>query len=123
MVEIDRRVQLMRACYKRCGPELYDRTTAPLSLKVCMLKAEVTETLLYGCVTWILNAKHCVAVSKRTSKSSGESLASSVGPTTLASRTPRPSRRRNARASKRPSGNGVSSSWGQSCGKTRGPVV
>ena len=43
----------MWACFKRFGPELYDRTTAPLSLKVRMLKAEVIETLLYGCVTRI----------------------------------------------------------------------
>ena len=34
-LEIDRRIRLiMRACLKRLGPEMYDRTTAPLSLKV-----------------------------------------------------------------------------------------
>ena len=48
----------MWACFKRFGPELYDRTTAPLSLKIRMLKAEVIETLLYGCVTWTLSAQH-----------------------------------------------------------------
>lgn len=38
---------------------LYDVTTAPLGLKVrVFLKAEVIETLLYGCVTWTLSAKH-----------------------------------------------------------------
>ena len=58
MVEIDRRVRLMRACYSRFGQELYDMTTAPLSLKVRMLKAEVIETLLYECVRWTLNAIH-----------------------------------------------------------------
>ena len=31
---------------------LYGMTTAPLRVKVRMLKAEVIETLLYGCVTW-----------------------------------------------------------------------
>ena len=36
-LEIDRRIRLMRACLKRFGPELYDRTTAPLSLQVRML--------------------------------------------------------------------------------------
>ena len=37
----------------------YDRTTAPLTLKVRMLKAMVIETpLLYGCVTWTLKAEH-----------------------------------------------------------------
>ena len=50
MVEIKRWVGLMRACYKRFGPELYDMTTTRLSLKVRLLKAEVIETLLYGCV-------------------------------------------------------------------------
>ena len=47
-LEIDPRIRLMRARLKRFGPELYDKTTAPLSLKVRMLKAEVVETLLYG---------------------------------------------------------------------------
>ena len=40
MVDIDPRVRIMRACYNRFGPELYV-TTAPLSLEVRMLKAEV----------------------------------------------------------------------------------
>ena len=31
----------MWACFKRFGPKLYVRKTAPLSLKVRMLKAEV----------------------------------------------------------------------------------
>ena len=34
-------------------------TAAPLSLNVRMMKAEVTETLLYRCVTRALNAIHC----------------------------------------------------------------
>ena len=55
-LEIERRIRLMWACFKRFGPELYDRKTAPLSLKVRMLKANVIETLLYGCVTWTLGA-------------------------------------------------------------------
>ena len=32
--------------------EIYDRPSVRLRLKVRMLKAEVLETLLYGCVTW-----------------------------------------------------------------------
>ena len=43
----ERKIRVMLACPKRVGPELYDRATAPLSLKVRMLKAEVIETLLY----------------------------------------------------------------------------
>ena len=50
MVEIKRRVRLMTACheYKRFGPELYDVTTARLSLKVRLQKAEVIETCCTG---------------------------------------------------------------------------
>ena len=31
---------------------------APFTLKVCMLKTEVMETLLYGCMTWTLGQEH-----------------------------------------------------------------
>ena len=41
----------MGICYNRFKRELYDMEDAPLTLKVRMLKAEVMETLLYGCVT------------------------------------------------------------------------
>ena len=34
LLEIDRRTRLTRVCLKRFGPELYNGTTAPLSLKV-----------------------------------------------------------------------------------------
>ena len=56
--EIKRRIRLIWTCFKRFGPVLYDRTTAPLSLKVRTVKAEVIETLLYVCVTWTLSAQH-----------------------------------------------------------------
>ena len=38
--------------------ELYDMEAAPFTLKLRMLKAEVMETLLYGCVTWTLGKEH-----------------------------------------------------------------
>lgn len=42
-VEIDRRIYFMRASYNnQFGPELYDKKTAPLRLKVRMGKAETT---------------------------------------------------------------------------------
>ena len=44
-LEIERWIRLMWAYFKRFGPELYDRKTAPFSLKVRMLRAEVIETL------------------------------------------------------------------------------
>ena len=56
--EIERRIRLMWACFKRFGPEMYDRTTVPLSVKVGMQKAEIMETLLYGCVTWTFEARN-----------------------------------------------------------------
>ena len=37
---------------------LYDRASAPLELKISMLRAEVLETMLYGCVTWSPRACH-----------------------------------------------------------------
>ena len=38
--------------------ELYDRPCAPLELKIQMLRPEVLETMLYGCVTWSPRACH-----------------------------------------------------------------
>ena len=54
MPEIKRRIRLAWACYNPFKRALYDMEDAPFTLKVRMLKAEVMETLLYGCVTWIL---------------------------------------------------------------------
>ena len=51
MLEITRRIRLAWACYNRVKRELYDMEDAPFTLKVHMLKAEVMETLVYGCVT------------------------------------------------------------------------
>ena len=58
MVEIERRARFTRARYKRFDLELYDVTAAPPSLKLRMLKADVIETLLYGCGTWTPNTIH-----------------------------------------------------------------
>ena len=54
MPEIKRRVRLAWEGCKRFQRELYDVEAAPFTLKVPMLKAEVIETLLYGCATWTL---------------------------------------------------------------------
>ena len=94
-LEIDRQIRsITRACLTRFGPELYDRTTAPLSLKVRMLKPEVIETLLDGCVTWTLRAEHFAKLETAPTKSRCGSLASSAEfvVTTPPSRTRRPSR-------------------------------
>ena len=58
MPENKQRVRLSWACYSRFKRELYDVEVAPFALKVLMLKAEVMETLLYGCVTWSLGKEH-----------------------------------------------------------------
>ena len=58
MPEIKRRVRLAWACYSRFKWELYDMEAAPFALNLRMLKAEVVETLLYGCVTWTLGKEH-----------------------------------------------------------------
>ena len=51
-IEKTRRIQRAWACLKRYKMEIYDRAGARLRLKVRLLKAEVIETLLYGCMTW-----------------------------------------------------------------------
>ena len=54
MPEMKRRVRLAWACYSRFKRELYDMEAAPFALKLRMLKVEVMEALLYGCVRWTL---------------------------------------------------------------------
>ena len=38
--------------------ELYDQWSAPLELKIRNIRAEVLETIMYGCVTWSPCACH-----------------------------------------------------------------
>ena len=54
MPEMKRWIRLAWAYYNRFKRELCDMEDAPFTLKVHMRKAEVMETLLYGCVTWTL---------------------------------------------------------------------
>ena len=51
MPQIKRRIQLTWASYERFYRELYHMEDAPSTLKVRLLKTEVMETLLYGCMT------------------------------------------------------------------------
>ena len=51
-IEVDRRVRNAWCSFRKYALELYDRPSAPLELKIRMLRAEVLETMLYGCVTW-----------------------------------------------------------------------
>ena len=51
-IEVDRRIICNAWCsFRRYTLELYDRPSAPLELKILILRAEVLETMLYGCVT------------------------------------------------------------------------
>ena len=43
---------------RRFKVELYDMEDAPFVFKVRLLKTEVMETLLYGCVTWAFGLEH-----------------------------------------------------------------
>ena len=58
MPEITRRIRQAWAYYNPFKRELCDTEDAPSTRKVRMLKAEVVETLLHGCVTWTLGQEH-----------------------------------------------------------------
>ena len=58
-IEVDRRIRNAWCSFRKYTLELYDRPSAPLELKIRMLRAEVLETMLYGCVTWSPRACHC----------------------------------------------------------------
>ena len=51
-IEIPRRLQRAWACFQRYKMEIYDRPGVHLRFKMRLLKAEVVETLLDGCMTW-----------------------------------------------------------------------
>ena len=57
-IEVDRRIRNAWCSFRKYTLELYDRPSAPLELKIRMLRAEVLETMLCGCVTRILRACH-----------------------------------------------------------------
>ena len=58
-IEVDHRRMHNASCtFRKYTLELYDRPRAPLELKIRMLRAEVLETMLYGCVTWSPRACH-----------------------------------------------------------------
>ena len=49
-IEVMSRIQREWACFGRYKTRIYDRPSVHLRLKMRMLKAEVLETLVYGCV-------------------------------------------------------------------------
>ena len=52
-IEVDRRVRNAWCSFRKYTLELYNRPSAPLELKIRMLRAEVLETMLYGCVSYV----------------------------------------------------------------------
>ena len=57
-IEVDRRIRNTWCSFRKYTLELYDRPSAPVELKIRMLRAEVLETMLYGYVTWSPRAWH-----------------------------------------------------------------
>ena len=57
-IEVNRRIRNAWCSFRKYPLELYDRPSASLELKVRMVRAEVLETMLYGCVTWSPRACH-----------------------------------------------------------------
>ena len=57
-IEIDWCIRNAWCSFRKYTLELYDRPSAPLELKIRMLRAEVIETMLYDCVTWSPRACH-----------------------------------------------------------------
>ena len=49
-IEVDRRIRNTWCSFRKYFLKLYDRPSTPLELMIWMLKAEVLETMLYGCV-------------------------------------------------------------------------
>ena len=50
-IEVDRRIRNAWCSFRKYTLELYGQPSAPLELKLRMLRAEVLETIMYGCVT------------------------------------------------------------------------
>ena len=57
-IEVNRRKRNAWCSFRKYTLEVYDRPSAPLELQIRMLRAEVLETMLYGCVTWSSRACH-----------------------------------------------------------------
>ena len=57
-IEVDQRIRNAWCSFRKYTLELYDRPSAPLGLRIRILRAEVLETMLYGCVTWSPHVCH-----------------------------------------------------------------
>ena len=57
-IEVDRHIRNAWCSFGKYTLKLYGRLSAPLNIKIQMLRAEVFEAKLYGCVTWSPRACH-----------------------------------------------------------------
>ena len=57
-IKVNRRIRNAWRSLRKYTLKLYDRPSAPLELKIRMLRADVLETMLYGCVTWSTRTCH-----------------------------------------------------------------
>ena len=57
-IEVNRRICNAWRRFRKYTLDLYDRPSASLELKIQMLRAEVLDTVLYGCITRSLPAYH-----------------------------------------------------------------
>ena len=57
-IGVDRRIRNAWCSFRKYTLELYDRSSAPLELKLRLLRAEELETMLHDCVTWSPRACH-----------------------------------------------------------------
>ena len=57
-IEVHRRIRNALCSFQKYTLGLYNRSSVSLELKICMLRVEVFETKLYGCVTWGPRACH-----------------------------------------------------------------
>ena len=57
-IEVNRHIRNVQCSFQKYTLELSDRPSAPLELRIRMLRAEVLETMLEGCITWSPRACH-----------------------------------------------------------------
>ena len=57
-VDVDRLVHNAWRTFRKNTLKLYDRPSAPLKMKILILKSEVVETILYDWVTWSPRSCH-----------------------------------------------------------------
>ena len=57
-IEVDRRIRNEWRSFRKHTLKLYDRPSAPFGIKIRMLRAEVHEPMLHGCVAWSPRASH-----------------------------------------------------------------